>query len=351
MIQMSKYDLKLVAIVGHFGFGLNLLNGQTIKTKIVTDALKDRIGNDNIITFDTHGGLKAYAKLPFRLWSALKQSRNIVFFPAHNGLKVIAPMLLLFNRVFHRRLHYVVIGGWLPQMCRKTMWLSNTLKKLDHIYVETNTMKKRLADIGFNNIIVMPNFKKLIPLTEEQLVYQYSEPYKLCTFSRVMKEKGIGDAIDSVTFVNNYYGRTVYCLDIYGQIEAGQEAWFDAQRSKFSHYINYCGIVPFDQSVDVLRQYHALLFPTHFFTEGIPGTILDSYAAGVPVICPRWENFNDIVEDGKTGIGYDFGSNEELKNVLLENIGSDRVNRMKKNCLKMANNYMPSKIVDLIALE
>ena len=31
--------MKKVCVIGHFGFGENLLNGQTIKTKIVTKEL------------------------------------------------------------------------------------------------------------------------------------------------------------------------------------------------------------------------------------------------------------------------------------------------------------------------
>ena len=44
--------MKLVGIIGHFGFGLNMLNGQTIKTKIVTKALEDRFGNDEVLKVD-----------------------------------------------------------------------------------------------------------------------------------------------------------------------------------------------------------------------------------------------------------------------------------------------------------
>ena len=41
------------------------------------------------------------------------------------------------------------------------------------------------------------------------------KPLPLCTFSRVMKEKGIEDAVYAVRTVNEHFGRTVYTLDIY----------------------------------------------------------------------------------------------------------------------------------------
>jgi hypothetical protein len=69
--------------------------------------------------------------------------------------------------------------------------LTKALKKFDGIYVETSTMKKALEREGFENVLVMPNCKKLTVLSENDLIYPAGAPYKLCTFSRVMKEKGI----------------------------------------------------------------------------------------------------------------------------------------------------------------
>jgi len=51
-------------------------------------------------------------------------------------------------------------------------------------------------------------------------------PYKLCTFSRVLKEKGIEDAINAVIKVNTDCGREVCTLDIYGQIDENTKMRF-----------------------------------------------------------------------------------------------------------------------------
>ena len=53
----------------------------------------------------------------------------------------------------------------------------------------------------------------------------------------------------------------------------------------------YCGIKDPKDSVKTLKNYFALVFPTRFYTEGIPGTIIDAYYAGVPVIASKWESF------------------------------------------------------------
>ncbi len=345
---MSK-KLKKVCVIGHFGFGHNLLNGQTVKTKILTDEL-EKVFPGEIIKIDTHGGIKSLIKAPFHTFKALKTCKNVIILPAHNGLRVYAPLLRFMRGFFRRRkLHYAVIGGWLASFLESRRGLTRCLKKFDNIYVETGTMKQALEKMGFDNIVIMPNCKELKVLSPSELVYEHSEPYKLCTFSRVMKEKGIEDAVNAVKAVNEKAGRTVYCLDIYGQIDGDQTEWFEDLKTSFPEYIRYGGLVPFDKSVEVLKDYFALLFPTRFYTEGIPGTVIDAYAAGVPVISAKWESFADIIDDGVTGIGYTFENMCELK-AILEDAPElvQRVRALKENCVDRAHQYLPETAISIM---
>lgn len=335
--------MKTACVMGHFGFGHTLLNGQTIKTKIVAEELQNHLPGQ-VMTIDTHGGIKSLVKAPFHCFKALRGSRHVVILPAHKGLRVYAPLLGLLRPLFRgRQLHYAVIGGWLPSLLKSKKRLAGVLKRFDRIYVETQTMQRALEALGFRNIAIMPNCKELEILEPTALASDASEPYRLCTFSRVMREKGIEDAIAAVTEVNQHFGRTVFHLDIYGQVDAGQTDWFNQLQKDLPDYVTYGGAVPFDQSVEVLKAYFALLFPTRFYTEGIPGTIIDAYAAGVPVISTRWESFSDLVDDGSTGIGYTFGSVEELVDVLTACAKEpETILRMKADCLNKAREYLPS---------
>ena len=258
---------------------------------------------------------------------------------------------MLLHRLFPKvQLHYVVIGGWLPEFLRSRPWLSRRLKRFDGIYVETNTMRAALEKQGFHNIFVMPNSKKLPVLRPDELVYGTEEPFRLCTFSRVLREKGIGDAVEAVKTVNETAGRIVYTLDIYGQIDERQKDWFSQLRQSFPAYVRYTGVAEPDQSVAVLKDYYALLFPTHYFTEGIPGTILDAYCAGTPVISAAWESFSDIIENNVTGIGYSFDGLNGLTDKLTwasENAG--QWNAMKENCLRKAMDYQPERVAEILS--
>lgn len=343
--------MRKVAVIGHFGFGREYLDGQTVKTKIVAQELERRFGETQVLKSDTHGGAKTLLKAPFHVFRALRKCENVVILPAHNGLRVIAPLLAFERRFFkNRKIHYAVIGGWLPEFLTKRPRLAKALKTFDGIYVETNVMKRALEAQGFANVWVMPNCKYLDALDESELVYPTSEPYKLCTFSRVMREKGIEDAVDAVKKVNERFGRTVYTLDIYGPVDAAQTEWFDALQKTFPDFVAYRGSVPFDKSVETLKDAFALLFPTRFFTEGVPGTIVDAYAAGVPVVSARWESFADVVDDEATGYGYPFDDEAALTALLTRLVEEPELaTRLKIACLAKAKAFRPEVALETLA--
>ncbi len=337
-----------VGICGHFGEGQNLINGQTIKTKILTEELKKVIGSEYVQTVDTYGWRTNPFRLLIKCFFLIKNCKNIIILPAHNGVRVFVPLFVLFNKVFHRRLHYVVIGGWLPELLNKNYMLKNQLKKFDGIYVETYTMCNSLKNLGLNNVMYLPNFKRINILKENQLIYTPKEPYKLCTFSRVMKEKGIEEAIEAVKRINSEMNRVVYTLDIYGKIEPGYKERFEVIKKGFPDYISYKGFVNFDKTTEILKNYFALLFPTYYEGEGFPGTIIDAFSAGVPVIATDWKYNKEIVAHGENGYIYK-GEIEELVNILRQLVQNpDELLKMKKNCIKEAEKYKVENVIGIL---
>lgn len=338
--------MKRVSVIGLFCEGKEVSDGQSVKTRIVTQELEKALGSDNVRRIDTYGWKKNPIKLLVNCVLSVWSSSNVVFLTDEGGIKVF-PWLLCCANLFHKsRLHYVVIGGWLVSFLEKHALLTSCLKKMDYIFAETSEMQKGLNALGFMNVCFMPNFKSLTPLKEEQLVYSLEEPYRFCTFSRVMREKGIEDAVNAINRVNTRFGRTVCSLDVYGSIDPDQVEWFSAISADFPPEIRYCGVAPFDKSVETIKKYFALLFPTFYPKEGIPGTIIDAYAAGVPVIASRWSGFCDIIDDGCTGIGYPWMQNEDLENIITSIIYEPHLFlEMKKNCLRKAQDFIPETVV------
>nr|WP_244244682.1 glycosyltransferase [Marinilactibacillus kalidii] len=204
-----------------------------------------------------------------------------------------------------------------------------------------------LNDLGFDNVYQLSNFKRIKPLKKVELCYDTKPPYRLCTFSRVTEKKGIEDAIEAVCHVNEKARECIFTLDIYGPIDPDYADHFNTLSKTFPSYINYKGLVAHNSTVEVLRKYTLLLFPTKYSTEGIPGTIIDAFAAGVPVVASKWDNYSEIIEDNITGIGYEFNKLEDFKNKLDNvSLNINKLNFMKKNCIEAANNYLPELIID-----
>ncbi len=336
-----------LAILGHFGEGVTMLDGQTIKTQNLVYGL-NKYSNIEAYKIDTHGWVKHPFALLKKIRKGFLECESFVMLPAHNGLRVFSYVLVYYKKKFNKKIFYDVIGGWLPEFLPKRKRLTNTLKKFDGIWVETKTMRQKLEALGYDNITVVPNFKELNPLSEFELSYQSSSPYKLCTFSRVMKEKGIEIAANAVMSVNSKLGYQAFSLDIYGQVTEENREWFDSVKEKFDSSVNYCGLVDADKSVTVLKDYFALLFPTFYSGEGFAGTIIDAYSAGLPVIASDWR-YNKELVNSETGFLFPTGDDDLLCQILERiALNPNEVFDKKTQCLIESEKFRIDKVIDII---
>lgn len=340
---------KRVLLCGYFAFGTDDYGGQPVKGRALYNGLRAKYGAENVHFIETAN----WKKHPFRLlmrffWQAKKYDK-IIMLPAHNGLIVFSRLLKLVKHFYHKDIYYAVVGGWLPDKVKESRSLLKTLQAFNGIWVETTSMKKNLDKLGFHNVVVVPNFKDIIPLKENEVIEKFEKPYPVLTFARIMEEKGTEDAINAVREINDIAGEIVITLDLYGQIYEPYRDRFEKLQGEFPEYINYRGIVNSEKSVDTLKNYYALLFPTHFYTEGVPGTLIDALCAGVPVITSLWGNSSDIFKQDVTGWGYEFGKSNMLKEFLLKAIQEpERFLLMRKKSLKEAKKFSPQSIIEQI---
>ena len=332
--------MRTVGICGHFAGQEETASGQVIKTRIVANELVKKFGASEVIKVDSHGGARAFFRMIWQSFSMFRKCKNIIIMPAYKGLRVFVPLFTLYNVIFHRCLHYIVIGGWLDSFLERHRWLINMLKGYSGIYVETAMMKENLNRMGFSNIIIMPNFKEL-PVVKTVLE-EFNEPYKLCTFSRVMKEKGIETAIEAVININNMYGKIVFTIDIFGQIDSNYSERFSELQEAFPEYIKYKGLVPYDQSVDTLQSYFALIFPTFYSGEGFAGTLIDAMSAGVPVVASNWKYNSEIVVPGRTGMLLSDCNTQKLMDELVNMLEHPNIwISMRATCIEESRKYSP----------
>ena len=347
-VSKRKYKLSLC---GHFGGNNNFCDGQTVKTKNIYQALDEYYGEEKINKIDTYNWKKHPISFLFECINGMKNSQNMIILPAQNGVKVFVPLFLIINKFYKRKIFYVVIGGWLPELIKNKQVLIRKLRMLNRIFVETNNMKEQLKKLNIENVEVLVNFKNITPLKEGELKFEYNKPYKLCTFSRVIYEKGIEDAIQVVRKINEEYNKIIYELDIYGPIDEEYKDRFTTIVNNAPEYIQYKGCIDSEKSVNTLKNYYLLLFPTKFKTEGIPGTIIDALSAGVPIIASRWDNVEEIISHEKNGLIYDFNDLLDFKINLEKMINTKSIKNMKKECLIEAKKFQKENVIERFVKE
>lgn len=173
----------------------------------------------------------------------------------------------------------------------------------------------------------------------------------LCTFSRISKEKGIEDAIDAVQYLNDKYGFVAFTLTIFGQSDEDYQERFEHLKGSFPEYICYGGCIPSNESVNVLKGYFALLFPTYYEGEGFAGTLIDAYSAGIPVVATDWHYNAEIV---KSNLGYLYPTHNQTEFIrILEDImlRPDNVLSKKKNCIYEAHVYSCKNVIGKLEKE
>ena len=335
-----------VGIIGRFADKKELLDGQTIKTRILRDELKKRLTESKIRFVDVYNYKLNCIIILIKIFCLFIKSDVIIVLLSQNGRKVLFPYMYFLNKIFNRKIYHDVIGGVFCESLESDKKLKKYVISFTENWVETNSMKNKLENRGIYNVDVVPNFKSFNPIKKEE-VYSLNE-LKFCTFSRVTKAKGITDAIEMIAKINKSIGCNVI-LDVYGEIEDSYKEEFDNLIKKYKSFVSYKGKVHYNDSINIIKNYYMLVFPTTFEGEGFPGTIIDAFFAGVPVIATNWRYNSEILINGYTGIIYDYKEENRLYEAIEYCIkNKNEISNMRINCLKEAEKYSSDKIMEKI---
>ena len=340
--------MKKVAIIGHFGGNESFCDGQTVKTKNLEELL---LGQPDILVrrVDTYYSRKNKIGLLLKTVRALFGCEDIFLLVAENGMRVFLPLLYYINKITKRNIYHYVIGSELLALVDRKRRLVRYLNSFKANWFEYEGGTKKLLEMGVKNASTLPNFKNITPVNEAKKFPPHISEFRFCTFSRVMLEKGITDAVMAIDEVNKKYGRVAATLDVYGPVDPSYQLEFDELLRSYSDFLSYKGVKDSQRSVEVLSDYYALLFPTRYEGEGMPGTVIDAFAAGVPVIATDWNANSEIIGNMKNGIIY---PSEEIKTLFdailwsVNNVGA--MNEMRIASRREYTKYMPSTVLDVI---
>ena len=146
----------------------------------------------------------------------------------------------------------------------------------------------------------------------------------------------LGDSINNLKL-----GQKI-SIDFYGplQNEDNDEKYFNENIAKYS-FMSYLGPVEPENIYTTLEKYDVMILPTHYYTEGLPGSVLDAYIAGIPVVVTNWKHAPEFVDDNSTGLIIPFKDDGSalFKSILHLLQNEELLQRMKHNARNKSFDY------------
>lgn len=297
-----KKRKKHILVLGYFGYDNNKLDGQTVKTREVYTLLCERSGAE-VRYACTH----AFRSRPATLLRALRDVAwcdTLVIIPCVGALFRLFPPLYYLSRVFGYKIVHIAIGAWhmrdLPSHPR-------TARMLGHIAYNLYENRLLCAELtkayGHTNLGVIPNFRTTVPRPARRA---FAFPLRLVFMARMHMMKGL-DVLEALAQQIEQAGLAGKVrLTLYGPYADAAAQTF-TERTLLQHdWVVYDGTLAPDDVVPAIAQHDLLIFPTRYFNEGFPGTILDAYRAALPVVVTRWMHAEEFVSDGTSGYIVDF---------------------------------------------
>jgi glycosyltransferase involved in cell wall biosynthesis len=329
--------IKEILVLGYFGFKNNELDGQTIKTRTIQELLSIKLGSKvGIEIFDT----QKFQFSKFSFFSMLYKilgCKILVYIPAQKNLKYLFPLIYLICKLKNSQILYFVVGGWLEDFLKNKKMHVAFLSRIKAILTESNDLTNTLRfKYHFDNVKTFHNFRihSFVPKFIKK-----NSPFKVVYMGRINRMKGI----DYVFYLADYFSKheiNLIHIDFFGPIEKDDEEYFFNELKKYEN-CSFKGALDPKLIYSTLNNYDLMVFPTRYFTEGFPGSILDAYISGLPVVTTHWKHATDFVKHGINGFIVPFENSQDdfLKAVLDLYRDNELLYSMKKQSYDLSMIY------------
>lgn len=175
--------------------------------------------------------------------------------------------------------------------------------KADSFIVLTDNAEKTLKRWGYKKNIYRGTTavgNHLIQnLTKESIKNKFendSKKIKLLYLARIEKRKGIYELIDTLQILNTIYDNIILTIAGDGREEKAIREYISKKNIK---NVTFTGFVNNEEKVKVFNNNHIYIFPS--YTEGMPTSVLEAMAFGLPVITTAVGGLIDFFQNGTNG--------------------------------------------------
>ena len=326
-------------IVGYFGYHNDQLDGQTVKTRSIYKLLD---GEELIAVrvFDTQVLRRNPLRIFQMFWQAVRCDK-LIHIPAHNNLRILFPIFYFLSKIFRYDVLIIVVGGWLVEYIEPWKLHRILLARVKGVFPQTLLMKRQLEEAyKFENVEVLPNFR----LGKKSNVIKGASPkvFRVVFFARINELKGLDYMEYLSRYIEKNYKKGSVEIDYYGPIDGKSDSYFRHNVLDFS-FASYGGVLDPKDVCSVIGSYDVLILPTHYYTEGFPGSVLDAYRSSIPVIVTNWKHAHEFVDDEETGfiIPFESGETDLCKKVNLLFQDPYLLREMKLKAFAKSAQYSP----------
>lgn len=306
--------MKKVGIIGVEGTGGRFATGQAVKCRTLRKWFCGRYGEDQVLLGNIDSAKKHPLRVARNMLRVLKSCTNVVFMPGQN-IEIFAPVAHWFNKLYHRRILYIVTGGDLAEVIKRRPKLGKTIAHFEGVYVQSVKLRDELRQMGIPRAEYLPNCRDYVAAADFDHYAQ--KPLRVCTYSRVTKEKGILDAIEICKKANALIGEKAFVLEVYGKMYDAFEPEFNQALADNPGLVTYGGVKESADTWATLHGCFAILFPTYFECECFAGTALDAFSARIPIIANDWLYNSEVIRSGVDGFIYPFRDNDAAAELLV----------------------------------
>ncbi|MBD2594933.1 glycosyltransferase family 4 protein [Nostoc spongiaeforme FACHB-130] len=177
-------------------------------------------------------------------------------------------------------------------------------KKVNAYIVLTQFQKEKMIQAGLpaEKIYIKPNFV----FQSNSLESNIQRDNYLLFVGRLSEEKGVSVLIDA--YIKNHISTP---LKIVGDGPLRQVLQKKVQTAGYANIVEFLGHQDKLVVMELMQKAKFLVFPSIWY-EGFPLTIIEAFAASLPVIASQLGSMAEIVQDHVSGLYFEAGNSEDL---------------------------------------
>jgi len=333
---------RTIVLIGSLGTKKKHLNGESVKSNDIWKALRSQY----VVKAFNLDKSKFFSTMGFFFFVIFHRQSEVMICKAPFGAKIIIKLLRFINFSPKRIITYIY--GYGLHGYYEGRVLPSDISYSTNLIVESPALQKELEPVVSSKVSVFaclkPSYQIPIPPFEQKKIL------KLLFFSRIVEDKGVFEIAQAVIDANK--DAVKFDLSFAGSVadkETIQRLSSLERKYPFIHILGESFTIHGRDSYLRFSEYDLHVFPSRFSHECAPGSIVDSFIAGVPTLSTRFHGY-DFMLNPAFSYTYDRNDESQLKGALSSiYLNQEALYQKKSLCQAEATKYSYDSFLQLFS--